>query len=136
MVAIKKQTNGSIKLNYLELQKFFNSGRRPSRLYGRTVANNTKVVKTSRGYGIKLHNTVVVDVDENNNYLLDSGGWHSRTTKERINNFSPVRLSQRNGIWYTQCGQIYDDGMIVDASGNIISGKQLTKINKQKGKNK
>lgn len=39
--------------------------------------------------GLKYHETVVVWVDSGNNVVVQTGGWHTRTTLERINMAAP-----------------------------------------------
>jgi hypothetical protein len=39
--------------------------------------------------GLKYHNTIVVWVDQNNNVVVTTGGWKTRTTLERINSVAP-----------------------------------------------
>jgi hypothetical protein len=121
-------------MNYAELKSFFEGGRGRSKTIGRPIANNTRVVKTDRGYGIKLYNTVVVDVCPNNTYRLDSGDWRSVTTKERINRFAPINLGQHNFVWYVWNSEqqpywvknaprtVYDDGMVIDSDGKVLFG--------------
>ena len=53
---------------------------------------------------VRLHNTYVVTFHYSGAVSLDSGGWRTVTTKERINNYLPdgVRLSQERFVWYVQ----------------------------------
>lgn len=38
--------------------------------------------------GIQYHNTMIVMIDRSNNTItLNTGGWNTKTTKERINDF-------------------------------------------------
>lgn len=77
----------------------FAKARNPHR--GRPVANNTRLVKTRaldengdyvECYGIRLHATVVVTFLPSGNVKLNSGGWTTVTTQDRINSFSPARV--------------------------------------------
>lgn len=57
---------------------------------------------------IKLvyHNTMVVDFDTTNGVVgLRTGGWYTRTTQRRINDFLEIieydtRIINKNGMWF------------------------------------
>ena len=57
---------------------------------------------------VRLHSTDIVDVDTRDNTItLNTGGWNTVTTKERMNTVlsafnSPYRVYQRNFQWYVQ----------------------------------
>lgn len=79
------------------------------------VANNTYLERIdSETIGVRLHRTHVVTIHADGSYRLNSGGWRTVTTKSRINDFAPVRLSQRRGEWYVEHGGgevLFRDGM-------------------------
>lgn len=54
--------------------------------------------------GVRLHNTYVVTFHRSGAVSLDSGGWRTVTTKERINRYLAPRLSlfQEKHVWYVQ----------------------------------
>jgi hypothetical protein len=86
----------------------------------RKVGNNTYAEVLHDGsVGIMLHSTYVVKIHPDNSATLNTGGWHSSTTKDRMNKYSPVRVYQRKGQWYLENGDEYEDGMIV-ADNNLI----------------
>tara|TARA_Y100000310_G_scaffold329489_1_gene399449 strand:+ start:649 stop:996 length:348 start_codon:yes stop_codon:yes gene_type:complete len=51
---------------------------------------------------IRLHNTDVVTFTENDDIILDDGGWQTVTTKERINRYLPSgwKLYQKDFQWF------------------------------------
>jgi len=49
---------------------------------------------------LRLHNTDVVTFYPNGSLVLDSGGWLTPTTKERMNRVSTLRVWQERGQWY------------------------------------
>jgi hypothetical protein len=51
-------------------------------------------------YAIRLHNTDVVTLHPDGCYTLDSGGWRTVTTKDRINRYAPVSVASDRGQWY------------------------------------
>ena len=76
----------------------------------RKLANNTYlVIRNDGGYAVKLHNTEIV-IHYPDRVVLDSGGWQTRTTKDRINTFSRINVSQSKGVWSAN-GLPYADGI-------------------------
>jgi hypothetical protein len=83
----------------------------------RKVGNNTYAEILHDGtVAIKLHNTYVIKINPNGTYTLNSGGWQTVTTKDRINQYSPRRVYQRKYEWFVDInGKEYPfmDGMVV-----------------------
>lgn len=85
----------------------------------RKVGNNTYAEILSDGsVGITLHQTCVVRIYEDNTYKLSNGGWQTATTKDRINQYSPYKVYQRNHQWYVHQG----DKVLPFLSGMVIEG--------------
>ena len=83
----------------------------------RKVGNNTYAEILSDGsVGIMLHSTYVVKIHEDNTYTLNSGGWQTLTTKDRINQYSPKYVYQKNFEWFVKINDKsypFIDGMVV-----------------------
>lgn len=83
----------------------------------RKVSNNTWAEIIPNGdVVITLHRTQIVTIHADNTYTLNSGGWRTSTTKNRINNFSPAQLYQHKHEWYVtvEGGAInFYDNMII-----------------------
>lgn len=83
----------------------------------RKIGNNTYAeILPDGSVGIMLHSTYVVKIHEGDLYTLNSGGWQTVTTKDRINQYSPKRVYQRDFTWYVNMnGNEYPfmDGMVV-----------------------
>ena len=85
----------------------------------RKVGNNTYAEILHDGtVAIKLHNTYVVKINTNGTYTLNSGGWQTITTKDRINQYSPryVYVYQKNFEWFVKINDKsypFMDGMVV-----------------------
>ena len=82
----------------------------------RKVGNNTYAeILVDGSVGIMLHGTCVVRIHHDNSVTLNTGGWHTSTTKDRINKYSPVRVYQCKGEWYlnNDDNTSYVDGMTV-----------------------
>jgi len=97
-------------------------------VYGKTkrtsrkVGNNTYAeILPDGSVGITLHSTMVVRIHPDNSATLNTGGWYSSTTKDRMNKYSPVRVYQCKGEWYlnNDDNTPYEDGMTV-ADMNLI----------------
>ena len=86
----------------------------------RKVGNNTYAeILVDGSVGIVLHGTTVVKIHPDNSATLNSGGWHTSTTKDRMNKYSPVQVRQRKGRWYLNGDTPYEDGVVV-ADMNLI----------------
>jgi hypothetical protein len=83
----------------------------------RKVGNNTYAEILSDGsVGIMLHSTYVVKIHEDGTYTLNSGGWQTLTTKDRINQYSPRYVFQKNYEWFVKINDKpypFIDGMVV-----------------------
>jgi hypothetical protein len=106
----------------------------------RKLANNTylewrgSVDDPNSNIAIKLHNTDIVTLHPDGSMVLNSGGWRTVTTKERINRYLPHnwRLFQEKGIWYMhQIGvnhypakvkeaPVFKDGMMITNEGVLV----------------
>ncbi len=101
----------------------------------RKVANNTIEYWIGDERRIRLHNTDIVVFKENGDIVLNSGGWRTVTTKDRMNMYIPGRgISQKRGIWYID-GKIYADGMTITKNGKYIGigpdASEIYKVQKQ-----
>lgn len=69
----------------------------------RKVGNNTYLERIdSQTVGVRLHRTHVVTFHADGRYTLNSGGWRTVTTKSRINDYAPARVTQRAGEWFVR----------------------------------
>ena len=101
-------------MNHAEAIKMVKGKRNANR---RKVGNNTYAeILHDNSVGIMLHSTYVVKIHEDNTYTLQTGGWQTVTTKDRINQYSPVRVYQRKYEWFVKInGKEYPfmEGMVV-----------------------
>lgn len=80
----------------------------------RKVGNNTYAyILLDGSVAIELHGTKVVTIHTDDSVTLNSGGYHTSTTKKRINQYSPMRVYQKNYEWFLGDGTPFEDGMIV-----------------------
>ena len=76
------------------------------------IANNTVEIQYQNGdRAIKLHNTDVVTFKANGDVILNSGGWKTPTTKDRINRFSPFNIYQEDFRWYVAENYKWENGI-------------------------
>jgi len=83
------------------------------------VGYSTFQYKTEDGTLVtRQHNTDIVK-ERKGIYTLDTGGWRTRTTKDRLNAFTPYQVYSDKGIWYVQEAHWdgrkvpYYDGMVL-----------------------
>lgn len=76
------------------------AGRTATSRAARKIANNTYLIRREDGdFAIRLHNTQVVIYHADGTVTLDSGGFQSPTTKDRMNTYSPFRVDSVKGTW-------------------------------------
>lgn len=86
---------------------------------GKTVAHKTKLFTEEDGsYIVQYHATEVFKYDAKaKTYTLNSGGWKTKTTKERINQYlAPGFISQKNFEWtvhFNGDSIPFEDGMVI-----------------------
>jgi hypothetical protein len=99
--------------NYEEMAKFAREHPRKSKL-----ANNTYLIRHEDGsFGIKLHQTEVVVFEPSGKIILNSDGWDTPTTRQRIFWYSPFTIWSRCNITYIELGdELYHftDGMFYE----------------------
>ena len=92
----------------------------------RKLGNNTYLERRdAESIAVRLHATDVVTFHANGDTVLNSGGWRTPTTKERINTYAPVSISQERGIWYVNRETVFADGMMIHKDGSITGGKPV-----------
>lgn len=76
----------------------------------RPLANNTRAeYRGSDAIAIRLHATDVVTYHRDGRIVLNSGGWRTVTTRDRINGYSPARVYSEHGVWYVSLRPNPDD---------------------------
>lgn len=107
----------------------------------KVIDNNTVWYKLKDGTTkIRLHLTDIITRQTNGDIILNSGGWKTVTTKDRLNSYlQPLGfyISQRNSVWYIKkdgkdTDYIFNDGMIITNNGGI---KNATIKNEKKTEN-
>jgi hypothetical protein len=106
------------------------------------LANNTfEVIYPSGIKVIRYHHTDIITFNKDKSITLNSGGWKTLTTKERINAYSPIRIYQENKVWYVSgnlsdkgVSHTFKDGVTVYPNGRVKGAgpdpKKLLALNK------
>lgn len=104
-------------------------------LKSRVIGNNT--VEYSKDNGdrvIRLHDTDIITQKKNGDIVLDSGGWQTLTTKDRMNkHLAGVSIYQEKSIWYVVTNgdrYVYQDGMILHANGAVSGAGEVKDLRK------
>ena len=87
------------------------------------IGHNTWLVKTNDGYGIKYHNTVIIDILPHDLYALHVKGWQTSTTAIRMNQLSPIQVYTYKREWYygdRGSKKLFEEGMIVNKKGDVV----------------
>ena len=84
------------------------------------VAHNTVRYTNSDGAEvIRLHHTDIILKNKDGTVTLDTGGWKTPTTKDRLNRFSPVRVYSKRGTWFVDGEVPFYDGLTVAEDGTV-----------------
>jgi len=87
----------------------------------RKVGNNTYAyIQADGSVAIELHGTNVVVIYPDDSVMLNSGGYRTHTTKKRINQYSPVKVYQKNFEWFLSDGTEFEDRMIVTPDWVVV----------------
>jgi hypothetical protein len=91
------------------------------------LANNTYLLKDSKDdcYNIRLHATIIMKLYKNYTEL-NNGGYYTRTTKERLNEYLEHGfIRQSKSQWYYLQNRynenLYFDGIQIDYDGNVLN---------------
>lgn len=73
------------------------------------IAHNTiRIDFKDGGYIIRFHHTDIIDVQPKGDVVVDNGGWHTNTTKSRLNQFFPTdKLNDFKIYFFSHQYQIY-----------------------------
>lgn len=95
----------------------------------RRIDNNTIEYYQGNIRKIRLHRTDIIEFHENF-IVLNSGGWKTNTTKDRINEYCKFgnRIWQEKGIWtvsnsFSQKSAIFFDGIKISYNGDFLNAE-------------
>ena len=81
---------------------------------------NTTLRRDKDDFVVRLYQTDIVRICEDGTYVLNTGGFYTVTTKERINRYSPVSVYQHKGEWFLRDGTPFKDGVRIKLDGLVL----------------
>lgn len=84
----------------------------------RKIANNTYLIDNGKRRAIRLHSTDIATEAGPGKLRIDTGGWDTVTTRERLHRFTSCRVYRDKGTTYID-GEKLRDGMIVTGSLSV-----------------
>lgn len=82
---------------------------------------STSVYRKPDGSVALCYHQTEVLIEDQDGWTVNSGGWKTPTTKARLNDYLPLSIYQRNGIWYWKDGTMFTDGDRVTFDGRLIA---------------
>lgn len=102
-----------------------------SKSWKKKLENNTVLVSGAGKYYIKLHEHTIIIIYRDGTYKLDSCGFQTMLTRDRLSKYSPVNIYNKRGKWICTKGYgenegdfPFYDGIIIDYNGNEITKEQ------------
>ena len=94
------------------------------------LTHNTYLERDGAEYVVRLWGTDILRFLPDGSVVLNSGGYRTVTTKDRLNHFGPVHVHSVRGRWYAG-DALFQDGMTVEmhlprAAQRIIAQTPLT----------
>jgi hypothetical protein len=89
------------------------------------IANNTYLIldTNSNDIAVRLHQTDILTFKPDGSIILDTGGWETKVTKDRMNEYLPQGgVGSTRGVWTVSSGNVeyfYEDGMAINPDGTI-----------------
>lgn len=87
------------------------------------IGNNTTLERRGENIAVQLHTTDVITFEPDGHMILTTGGYHSTTTKDRLNRYTPnsVNVYQEDFDWYVDDDsgtREFVDGIVVEGKGD------------------
>lgn len=82
----------------------------------RKLCNNTYLERRGKDIAVRLHATDVITFSPNGDITLNTGGWNTVTTKDRINGYQPHHVwSERGTLFLSAYGRkyVFESGITV-----------------------
>ena len=104
--------------NYKEAREYLDKGKNRKKTMERPIAHNTRIEQLDSGtIGIKFHNTFIikyysnelhgVKIHDGDTIQLNTDGWKTVTTRERMNRFCPLHVWTDKGVMYISASNWY-----------------------------
>lgn len=86
----------------------------------RKIDHNTYLERIDEVFVVRFYNTDIIKIYPDNTQVLHTGGYRTMTTKNRLGDYSFVRISQVKGDWYLRNGAKFTEGVRVNANGEVL----------------
>lgn len=101
----------------------------------RKIANNTYLKQRDKdAIAVRLHETDIITLYPDGFVTLNSGGWHTKTTLDRLQTYAPFYVYQKNYTWFVVVPSggeyIFKDGMTYSPKINKFYHAALTEDGK------
>lgn len=93
----------------------------------RKLGNNTYLVRLDNCISLKYHDTHIIKMYPDK-LVIDCNGFRTKTTKERLNEYTPIRVNQTSHVWYINGKQPYFDGIELDYKGTVLNADNGPKV--------
>jgi hypothetical protein len=126
-----------IKMNYTKAKALLETARFKEN--GKPIGNNTRLIALDENIAIRLHETNIVIFAPDGTITLNSGGWRTPTTKERINDAlrdqGLLSVGANKGLWYIGGSLFYDhmqvkDGVVLNPQAPVDMEFYKKKVDK------
>lgn len=105
----------------------------------------TRIRKVGENVAIKYHATDIVVYQPDGTCILNSGGWHTVTTRYKLESYSTARIYAEDGLWYIagkRDPETYDwkgssmfyDGVVITPDGKPVEPRSPEATKKLKAK--
>jgi hypothetical protein len=104
--------------SFKEAREYLDKGKNRKNTTERPIAHNTRIEQLDDGtIGIKFHNTFIIKyysnvlsgikIHEGDTIQLNTDGWKTVTTRDRMNRFCPLHVWTEKGIMYVSASNWY-----------------------------
>jgi len=87
------------------------------------LERNTYLIKNLEGntivFKVKFYSTNILTIYDNGFFKYNTNRWFTVSTKARLNRYGPVKVYQKNKIWYIN-GIPFKDNLIYDSINNNL----------------
>lgn len=93
----------------------------------RKLRYETHLERRGENIVVRHHATDIVTYMPTGDIVLTTGGWMSRTTKDRLNDYSPAYVFSDKGLWilvYRDREYGYSDGITLHPDGTVSGSNQ------------
>ncbi len=123
--------------NWITALSFIQRGRNYAARTIPGIRSTSVVMRDPDGIAVRYHETDVVTYhrvgwNDEEYVTLNSGGWRTVTTKARMNEYGPVPIWQRDGLWYVggrvpgpDTGALFFDGIQIGPTGTILNPRPV-----------